>query len=89
MRISEQPTRPAPPRMPVCRTQIKTVQMRRDYHEDFDREVNNLLLQGWALVKRFEAPGYDLGPTIYHPMLVAYLERKVELADDVNEDDGK
>jgi hypothetical protein len=67
--------------------------MRRDYSKDFDKEVNDLLMLGWTLVERFEAPGYDLKTTTCHPMLVAYLEREVTLiaprADVVNEDDGK
>ena len=69
--------------------QIKTVQRRRDYVEELDKVVNELLARGWILTARFDTPGYSLRGVDYHPMYVAYLEREVEPVEDVNKDDGK
>lgn len=58
--------------------QIKTIIVRRDYVEDFDRKVNLAISEGWTLVRRYIDPGLAAGPGstwVFYPVLVAELER--------------
>lgn len=56
--------------------QIKTIKDRLDNAEDFDKEVNTALAEGWTLTKREVLPPADLGDRFIHTMLYAELERE-------------
>lgn len=56
--------------------EIKTIKYRLDNASDFDKEINEILKNGFTLKKRYLAPGFNLGDGGYfHNMLVAELER--------------
>lgn len=59
--------------------QIKTIIKRRDYPEQFDREVNEALAQGWTLVRRYISNGRTSGnaePRTFYPVIIAELEKE-------------
>lgn len=46
--------------------------------ENFDKEVNEAIKNGWTVVNRQAIAGYARGNYNYEPKLVAFLEREVE-----------
>lgn len=59
--------------------QILTVRNRLDNPEEFDKEVNNAIKEGWELKKRdVLQPFAQATDTYLHTMLYAELEREVE-----------
>lgn len=59
--------------------QIKTIIKRRDYPGEFDSAVNEVLAQGWTLIKRYISNGRMAGavePRTFYPVLVAELEKE-------------
>lgn len=55
--------------------QIKTVTVRIDAAEQFDKEVNEALTEGWMLIKRDVLPPFDGTQHFVHRMLYAELEK--------------
>lgn len=58
--------------------QIKTIVVRRGKTEEFDKEVNQALAQGWGLVRRYTDPGFAATESnmVFYPALVAELEKE-------------
>lgn len=65
--------------------QIKTI-MKRDstleFRNEFDREVNEALADGWTLTKREVLKPYEGGTITWHRMLYAELEREIITEDE-------
>ena len=57
---------------PTKLRKIKTVCLRIEASEYFDKEVNEALADGWYLVKRYTVPGYN---ATEYTMLIAELQR--------------
>lgn len=58
--------------------QIKTIKNRLDNNEDFDKEVNAAIEEGWTLTKReVIIPQAQSQATTFHTMLYAELEMEV------------
>lgn len=55
--------------------EIKTIYIRRDRADDFDRLVNQSLRKGWTLVRRYALGGFNAPGC--GPCWVAELEREV------------
>lgn len=67
--------------------EIKTIIYRADDMEDFDKEVNGALADGWELTKRELLPPCE-GPTRYwERVLYAELERMTEEEEDEEPED--
>ena len=65
--------------------QIKTIKKRLDYSDIFDAEVNEALVEGWILKKRYILNGGPLNATSYlYNMLVAELEKDDEAETTLN-----
>jgi hypothetical protein len=57
--------------------QIKTILVKVEQLEEFDKRANNALAEGWTLVKREVLQAYDSATCIFHRMLYAELEREI------------
>lgn len=57
--------------------QIKTILVKAEQLEEFDKKVNAALTEGWTLVKREVLQAYDRATCIFHRMLYAELEREI------------
>lgn len=56
--------------------QIKTILVKVERLEEFDKKVNDALTEGWTLVKRDVLQAYDRATCIFNRMLYAELERE-------------
>ena len=64
--------------------EIKTVRRKLDYVDEFDTEVNNLLRDGWRLVRRdvLQPPAQPNSDVYFNTMLYAELVRDTPQAPD-------
>ena len=57
--------------------EIKTIYVRSDRSDEFDRLVNMSICDGWVLTHRYYVDGFAVGNKAMWPCWVAEMEREV------------
>ena len=68
--------------------QIRTVIVPSTLQGKFDNEVNDLIQEGWELVRRDVLPAFEGEFEIYPQRLYAELEREIAEAPETDDEDG-